>query len=71
MSSTQALHSSPHLLQLGIALVCGAKSSEDLKVASDKVEYLNKIKQKLKSTLEKPEFSVEKAKRTRAVGDRC
>ena len=50
MSSTQALHSAPHLLQLGIALVekkhlsvCGAKSSEDVQVASDKVEYLNKI----------------------------
>ena len=36
-------------------------------MASDKVEYLNKIKQKLESTLDKPEFSVEKAKRTRAV----
>ena len=76
MSSTQVLHSAPHLLQLGIALVekkhlsvCGAKSSEDVQVASDKVEYLNKIKQKLESTLDKPEFSVEKAKRTRAVDE--
>ena len=41
---------------------CGAKSSEDLQVASDKVEYLNKIKQKLKSTLDKPEFSVKRQK---------
>ena len=47
----------------------GAKSCEDLQIASDKVEYLNKIKQKLKSTLNEPEFSVEKAKRTRAVDE--
>ena len=41
---------------------CGAKSSEDVQVASDKVEYLNKIKQKLESTLDKPEFSVKRQK---------
>ena len=48
----------------------GAKSCEDLQIASDKVEYLNKIKQKLESTLNEPEFSVEKAKRTRAVDEK-
>ena len=74
MSSTQALHSAPHLLQLGIALVekkhlseCGAKSCEDLQVASDKVDHLSKIKQKLESTLDELESSVEKEKRARAV----
>ena len=30
---------------------CGAKSCEDLQVASEKVDHLNKIKQKLESTL--------------------
>ena len=39
-------------------------------MASDKVEYLNKIKQKLESTLDIPEFSVEKAKRTRDVDEK-
>ena len=31
---------------------CGAKSSDDLQVASDKVDHLAKIKQKLESTLD-------------------
>merc|ERR1719429_520195 len=46
---------------------CGAKSCEDLQVASDKVDHLNKIKQKLESTLDELESSVEKEKRARAV----
>merc|ERR1711936_1384236 len=46
---------------------CGAKSCEVLQVASDKVDYLNKIKQKLESTLDELESSVEKEKRARAV----
>merc|ERR1712226_397453 len=45
----------------------GAKSSEDLQVAGDKVDHLNKIKQKLESTLDELESSVEKEKRSRAV----
>merc|ERR1719163_345060 len=44
---------------------CGAKSSDDLQVASDKVDHLAKIKQKLESTLDKLEASVEKEKRAR------
>merc|ERR1719398_635158 len=43
----------------------GAKSSEDLQVASDKVDHLAKIKQKLESTLDELEASVEKEKRAR------
>merc|ERR1719440_2078364 len=46
---------------------CGAKSCEDLQVASEKVDHLNKIKQKLESTLDELEYSVEKEKRARAV----
>merc|ERR1719460_2159905 len=46
---------------------CGAKSCEDLQVASEKVDHLNKIKQKLESTLDELESSVEKEKRARAV----
>merc|ERR1711863_103376 len=46
---------------------CGAKSCEDLQVASEKVDHLNKIKQKLESTLDELEASVEKEKRARAV----
>merc|ERR1719394_346858 len=46
---------------------CGAKSSDDLQVASDKVDHLAKIKQKLESTLDELESSVEKEKRARAV----
>merc|ERR1719429_148826 len=42
---------------------CGAKSSDDLQVASDKVDHLAKIKQKLESTLDELESSVEKEKR--------
>merc|ERR550519_227904 len=44
---------------------CGAKSSDDLQVASDKVDHLAKIKQKLESTLDELEASVEKEKRAR------
>merc|ERR1719341_871965 len=46
---------------------CGAKSCEDLQVANDKVDHLSKIKQKLESTLDELESSVEKEKRARAV----
>merc|ERR1719391_1384339 len=45
---------------------CGAKSSDDLQVASDKVDHLAKIKQKLESALDELEASVEKEKRARA-----
>ena len=45
----------------------GAKSCEDLQVASEKVDHLSKIKQKLESTLDELESSVEKEKRARAV----
>merc|ERR1712172_21664 len=45
----------------------GAKSCEDLQVASDKVDHLNKIKAKLEGTLDELESSVEKEKRARAV----
>merc|ERR1712226_1449090 len=48
----------------------GAKSSEDLQVAGDKVDHLNKIKQKLESTLDELESSVEKEKRSRAVAEK-
>merc|ERR1719341_1929972 len=43
-----------------------AKASEDLQGAGDKVEHLNKIKQKLESTLDELESSFEKEKRSRA-----
>merc|ERR1712130_1080860 len=43
-----------------------AKSSEDLQVASEKVDHLNKVKSKLESTLDELESSVEKEKRSRA-----
>merc|ERR1711971_1529057 len=46
---------------------CGAKSSDDLQVASDKVDHLAKIKQKLESTLDELESSVEKEKRARTL----
>ena len=46
---------------------CGAKSSDDLQAASDEVDHLAKIKQKLESTLDELESSVEKEKRARAV----
>merc|ERR1719284_1179958 len=49
---------------------CGAKSSEDLQVASEKVDHLNKVKQKLESTLDELESSVEKEKRYRAQVDK-
>jgi len=43
----------------------GAKSSEDLQVASDKVDHLMQIKSKLESTLDELESSFEKEKRSR------
>merc|ERR1712168_1732138 len=43
-----------------------SKSSEDLQVASDKVDHLMKIKTKLESTLDELESSHEKEKRSRA-----
>jgi len=43
-----------------------AKSSEDLQVASDKVDHLMKVKTKLESTLDELEASHEKEKRSRA-----
>merc|ERR1712024_365945 len=42
-----------------------AKSSEDLQVANDKVDHLMRIKQKLESTLDELEGSVDKEKRSR------
>merc|ERR1712226_1008202 len=48
----------------------GAKSSEDLQVASEKVDHLNKVKQRLESTLDELESSVEKEKRSRAQVDK-
>merc|ERR1719394_1963632 len=46
---------------------CGAKSSDDLQVASDKVDHLMKVKSKLEATLDELESSVEKEKRARTV----
>ncbi len=43
----------------------GAKASEDLQVANDKVDHLNKIKQKLEQTLDELEGSLDKEKRGR------
>jgi len=43
----------------------GAKASEDLQVANDKVDHLNKIKQKLEQTLDELEGSLDKEKRSR------
>merc|ERR1719493_608315 len=43
-----------------------AKSSEDLQVASEKVDHLMKVKSKLESTLDELESSFEKEKRSRA-----
>jgi len=42
-----------------------AKSTEDLQAASDKVEHLSKIKQKLEQTLDELESSLDKEKRGR------
>merc|ERR1719151_338319 len=42
-----------------------AKSAEDLTVAEDKVAHLNQIKNKLESTLDEPESSLEREKRGR------
>merc|ERR1719312_2398764 len=47
-----------------------AKSSEDLQVASDKVDHLMKVKTKLESTLDELESSFEKEKRSRANTDK-
>merc|ERR1711973_957187 len=44
----------------------GAKASEDLQGASDKVDHLNKIKQKLEQTLDELESSLDREKRGRA-----
>merc|ERR1712128_342646 len=44
----------------------GAKATEDLQIATEKVEHLNKVKQKLESTLDELEGGVEKEKRSRA-----
>ena len=43
-----------------------AKSAEDLTVAEDKVSHLNQIKNKLESTLDELESSLEREKRGRA-----
>ena len=43
----------------------GAKAAEDLQVANDKVDHLNKIKQKLEQTLDELEGSLDKEKRSR------
>merc|ERR1712242_565324 len=43
----------------------GAKASEDLQVANDKVDHLNKVKQKLEQTLDELEGSLDKEKRSR------
>merc|ERR1711902_404232 len=43
-----------------------AKSSEDLQIATEKVEHLMKVKSKLESTLDELESSFEKEKRSRA-----
>merc|ERR1719187_280312 len=45
----------------------GAKSAEDLQGASEKVDHLDKIKQKLESTLDELESSVEREKRSRVA----
>merc|ERR1712168_975243 len=42
-----------------------AKSSEDLQIATEKVEHLMKVKSKLESTLDELESSFEKEKRSR------
>merc|ERR1712224_304861 len=44
-----------------------AKSSEDLQIATEKVEHLMKVKSKLESTLDELESSFEKEKRSRGV----
>merc|ERR1740123_843080 len=47
-----------------------AKSSEDLQVASDKVDHLMRIKQKLESTLDELEGSADKEKRSRGNAEK-
>merc|ERR1712115_154906 len=44
-----------------------AKSSEDLQIATEKVEHLMKVKSKLESTLDELESSFEKEKRSRGA----
>merc|ERR1711962_1485933 len=48
----------------------GAKSSEELQSANDKVSHLLNIRKKLESTLDELEGSLEKEKRDRAVTER-
>jgi myosin heavy chain 6/7 len=45
----------------------GAKASEDLQVASDKVDHLSNIKSKLEQTLDELESSLDREKRGRGV----
>merc|ERR1712128_68512 len=45
----------------------GAKSAEDLQVATEKVEHLMKVKAKLEATLDELESSFEKEKRSRGA----
>merc|ERR1711981_1370315 len=44
-----------------------AKSSEDLQIATEKVEHLMKVKSKLEATLDELESSFEKEKRSRGA----
>jgi len=46
------------------------KANEDLQVASDKVEHLNKVKSKLEQTLDELESSLEREKRQRAQSEK-
>merc|ERR1712106_1211712 len=48
----------------------GAKSAEDLQVATEKVEHLMKVKAKLEATLDELESSFEKEKRSRGAIDK-
>merc|ERR1712106_822263 len=45
----------------------GAKSAEDLQIATEKVEHLLKVKAKLEATLDELESSFEKEKRSRGA----
>ena len=47
-----------------------AKSSEDLQVASEKVDHLTKIKSKLENTLDELESTLEREKRARADAEK-
>merc|ERR1711892_1349503 len=48
----------------------GAKSAEDLQIATEKVEHLLKVKAKLEATLDELESSFEKEKRSRGAIDK-